>query len=113
MPNVHVVAIHGEIDISQKQWIEGELSQIDGFGPSATTIVDLSDVRYLDTTFLNALCGVERRLAGDRPNSGLCVVMPTSNPVSRLFGITKLDAVFRLFEDMPSARRYIDAHPRS
>lgn len=106
MANVHVLAFHGELDISQKQWIEQELGQVESFGSNATTILDLSDVRYLDTTFLNALCRIQAQLAGDPPRNSFCVIAARGTPASRLFSITRLDRVFRLFDDMPSARRY-------
>ena len=106
MTNVHVLALHGEIDISQKQSVEQELAQIEGFGPSATTILDLNDVGYVDSTFLNALCQLKRRLDNHEPTANLCIVAPRDTAVSRLFAITELDRVFSLFEDISSARRY-------
>ncbi len=105
MDNLHVLGLHGEIDISQKQWIERELDQIERFGPEAFTILDLTAVRYLDTTFLNALIRVKNRLAEYKPRIRICIVAPRISIVWRLSEITKLDAVFQLFEDVASARR--------
>lgn len=106
MADVHVLAFYGEIDIAQKQSVEQELAQIERFGATATTILDLRDVRYVDTTFLNALCQLQQRLDDNQPRATLCIVVPRGNTASRLFAITELDRVFQLFEDISSARRY-------
>ena len=48
-------AFHGELDASNRASIENTLDEIKRFAPGTTAILDLSDVQYLDTTFLNAL----------------------------------------------------------
>ena len=106
MPNVHVLALSGEIDLSRKQWIESELGQIERFGPQSTTIVDLNGVRYLDTTFFNALTRVHTRLRSAQPDSRICIVLRSDSLATRLFRITGLDQAFRLFDDVASARMY-------
>lgn len=110
MANVHVLAIHGEIDISRKQWIEQELAQIEHFGPNATTILDLTDVRYLDTTFLNALDQIRTRLNARQAGSSVCIAAPSNRFVARLFEFTKTKRVFHVFDDLPAARRYAYFH---
>ncbi|HEY8313646.1 MAG TPA: STAS domain-containing protein [Candidatus Baltobacteraceae bacterium] len=75
------------------------------------TIVDLNEVRYLDTTFLNALTQTYRRLATGH-NGSLCVVASAGTIVSRLFAITKIDQRISVFEDIASARRYAKTLPR-
>ncbi len=104
MANVHVLPFRGEIDFSRTQWLEGELSQIEAFGPGVVTILDLSDVRFADSAFLGALLRLHNRLLARKPRTALFVVAPGETFAARLLGLTKLDDVFRVFEDLPSAR---------
>ncbi len=101
-----MLPVHGEIDISRKQWIEAELGQIEGFGSQTVTILDLTGVHYLDTTFLNALLNVQKNLASAQTESSVCIVAPAGNPAPRLFKITMLDKVFQMFDDVLSAQQY-------
>jgi len=101
-----VVALHGELDFSEKARIERELSQIDKFGPGAITILDLSGVRYVDPTILNSLIGVRKRLERDQPGSSVCIVAPRTNFVWRVFEVTQLDKIFRIFADVEEAHNY-------
>ena len=113
MDNLHVLGLHGEIDVSQKVRIERELDQIERFGPDAVTILDLADVRYLDTTFLNAILRVRARLAKTQPRHCIFLSAPRTSMVWRLLEIAKLDGAFLLFDDLASARRcgMIALHP--
>lgn len=106
MAKVHVLTLHGEIDLSRKQWIEEELAQIERFGPHSRTIIDLSDVPYLDTTFLNALCRIRAGLVSDGLERAICIVCPSSSHLARIFELTQLDRVFRLFDSLPLAYKY-------
>jgi anti-anti-sigma regulatory factor len=103
MVNLHVLPLSRDIDISQRQWIEHELAQIERFGPKALTILDLSAVRYLDTTFLNALLRVWNRVAKAEPQSCISIVTRSGGFISRLFEIAELDGIFHLYGDVPSA----------
>jgi len=107
--NVHVLSFHGEIDISRKRWLEKELGQIERFGPNAVTILDLTNVRYLDTTFLNALIRIAAHVSKQQQQSSVCVVAPHGRLSSRLFEVADLDSRFRMFDDVSSARRYASA----
>ncbi|GAC1300321.1 MAG: hypothetical protein NVSMB19_06700 [Vulcanimicrobiaceae bacterium] len=103
---MYVLALHGDIDISQKQWLERELSCIKRIGPRSAAIVDLSDVRYLDTTFLNAFSRIQRYMRKKRPDANVCVVAPRDGFFPRMLEITNLSREYRMFPDMPSARRF-------
>jgi len=103
-----VLELHGEIDISRKAWIEQKLDQIEQFGPQTVTVVDLSDVDYFDTTLLNALLRVQKRMDAEHFASSICVVLPPNKFFLQMFTITKLDRVFRAFDAVPAARRYAE-----
>jgi anti-anti-sigma factor len=103
MANFHVLRLGGEIDLAQKQKIENDLSAIEGFGPDATVILDLSNVEYLDTTFLNALVRVRNGTGHAKRQGSIRLVAPRSNNIWQLFAITKQDRIFPLFDDMAAA----------
>jgi anti-anti-sigma regulatory factor len=104
MDNLQVLELHGDIDVSRKFWIEGELDTLENLGPQTRAIIDLTQVPYLDTTFLNALMRVNARLAKDRPGVHISLVASRENIIWRLFDILKLNAAFDLFDNMASAR---------
>ncbi len=104
MDNLQVLELHGDIDVSRKHWIERELDKLADLGPETCAIIDLTRVPYLDTTFLNALMRVNARLTKDRPGIRISLVASRENMIWRLFEILKLNAVFRLFEDVATAR---------
>ncbi len=104
MAIAHELAFHGEFDISQKAQIEREFEELGETGPHATTILDLTDVGYIDTTFLNALVSIQKRVAHDLIDSHLCVA--AGQNVSRVFHITALDRMFPVFASMALAREY-------
>jgi anti-anti-sigma factor len=104
--DIRVLAFHGEIDISRKWWIEKELDRIELFDPQSVTIIDMTDVRYADTTFLNALIKVRRKL-GKRVEGRIYIVAPR---LARIFEITGLDREFPMFDSVSSARMYASSH---
>ena len=97
--------LHGELDISKKHAIEKELGRIERLMAAGVVILDLSDVGYLDTTFLNALLRTELRVP-QTAEARLRIVAPSTSFVSRVFAVTKLDARFKLFDDVSAAERY-------
>jgi anti-anti-sigma factor len=104
MANLHVLRLDGEIDLAQKRRIERELAEIKGFGSEAVVILDLTDVGYVDTTFLNALISVRNHSAHAHREGSIRLVAPHHNSVWHLMEITKLDTVFPMFDSMAAAR---------
>ncbi len=96
-------AFHGEFDISQKAAIEQRFEPMRETG-STTTILDLTDVRYLDTTFLNAMVALQKWTVNDNTDSHLCVA--AGRNLSRILHITALDRMFPVFATMALAREY-------
>jgi hypothetical protein len=95
-------AFHGEYGISQKAQIGREFEGLRATGPHATTILDLTDAGYIDTTSeRDAL----RPKAGRPRASGRSLVRRGRN-ISRVFSITPLDGMFPVFATMALARDY-------
>jgi anti-anti-sigma factor len=104
MTVVSELAFHGDFDISQKAEIERRFEPMRKVGPPAMTIVDLTDVSYLDTTFLNAMVGIAQWAVDNHTDSRLCVA--AGRNLSRIFHITALDKMFPVFATMALAREY-------
>ena len=104
MTNVHVLSFHGELDMACKAHINRELSRISLLGTDPVAILDLSDVKYIDSTFLNELARAESHKI---PGTRICVV--ASAFILRVLTFTSFDRVIALFEDAISARRFADS----
>jgi anti-anti-sigma factor len=101
MVNIRVLEVHGEIGIERKSWIERKLGQIELCGADSTTILNLTDVSYADSTLLKALIAAQKQAPH---KNRLCIV--ASKRISRLFQITALDRLFPTFDNVSSARAY-------
>jgi anti-anti-sigma factor len=90
----HVVSFNGELDIWKESEVEARLSVLDGGAP---IVIDLSDVRYLDSAFLSALVRLRRRL----PANAITLVVEAPS-VRRIFELTEMHRLFTI--EVPSAK---------
>jgi anti-anti-sigma factor len=104
MVHFHVLQFNGEIDIAQRQRLARVLDVIDGFETESVVILDLSGVRYVDTTLLNALIRIRNHAKRGSGNGAIRLVAHPSNNVRRLLAITKFDRIFPTFDDVAAAR---------
>ena len=88
MQPAHVVSFNGELDIWKERDVEARFSTVDG---SAPIVVDLSDVRYLDSAFLSALVRLRRRL----PTCSITLVVGTPS-VRRILELTDMHRLFTI-----------------
>jgi len=95
---VCVVTPAGEIDLASAPKLKVHLVGLldDGF---RQFVLDLSAVRYLDSTGLGVLIAFSRRLAGD----GQIVLAEAPEPVLHLLELTGLDAQFQAFASVEEA----------
>jgi anti-anti-sigma factor len=91
----HVVSFNGELDIWKERDVEARFSSVDG---SAPIVVDLSDVRYLDSAFLSALVRLRRRL----PSCSITLVVGTPS-VRRILELTDMHRLFTIEGTRPQA----------
>jgi len=89
-----VVSFSGELDIWKEDEVEAKLELVDGTRP---VVVDLSEVRYLDSAFLSALIRLRRRL----PNIRITLVVQTPS-VRRVFALTEMDRLFEIVSFRPN-----------
>jgi anti-sigma B factor antagonist len=93
-----VVTPAGEIDLATAPRLKSSLVGLLGEGVSRF-LVDLSAVRYLDSTGLGVLIAFSRRLGDD----GVIALAEPPSSVSALLEITGLDATFDVFATVDEA----------
>lgn len=92
-----VVEVYGELDLSTSPALREAISSVEADG-HPYLVVDFSGVTFMDSSGINVLAGAAKRLgpeavliAGSRPN------------INRLFELSGLSAVLRLYETVESA----------
>ncbi|GAC1310863.1 MAG: hypothetical protein NVS2B3_03130 [Vulcanimicrobiaceae bacterium] len=104
MTTVRVLALHGDLDIEHRAYVDRELDQLTRLDPDTATIVDLSDVRFIDTTFLDGLARVGRAVGTAGRETTVPIVSP-HDFFRRVLHIAAFDILFPIFDDLAAARR--------
>jgi anti-anti-sigma factor len=92
---VHV-ALVGELDLSSVAKVEEELRRAEATSP-ATLVVDLSKLRFLDSTGLRCIVTADERARADGRR---IVIVRGPDPVQRVFTITRLDDRLEMVDDV-------------
>ncbi len=90
----HVVSFNGELDIWKEDEVEKRLAVIDGGVP---VVIDLSDVRYIDSAFVSALVRLRRRV----PSCSITIVAKAPS-VLRIFELTEMRRLFQITAASPN-----------
>jgi len=100
----HLVVPEGDIDADTVRQFSDALEAVYDEG-GRQVVVDLAAVSFMDSSGLMALINASNHFK--RAYGELRVARP-SDAVQRLFGLTRMDAVFRIF---PSREGALDAEP--
>jgi len=92
------VLLSGEIDLASASAVWDVLQSV--IDDATRVVVDLSSVRFIDSTGLSLLVRAHRRL---RNAGGTFAVRSPSEMAARVLEITGLDAVFGLLDGTPGA----------
>ena len=87
------IALSGEIDLASAPAVWDAL--VPALENATSVVVDLSSVRFIDSTGLSVLVRAHRRLGN---NGGTFIVRSPSEMAGRVLRITGLDSVFGLTE---------------
>jgi anti-sigma B factor antagonist len=98
-----IVEAYGEIDIASAGELRGMLDSSRGLGADQL-IVDLSGIRFMDSSGLNALIGTARELG----SSSFAVVVSRPS-IRKIFAVTGIDNVIPVFESVAHAVRALEA----
>lgn len=88
--DIAMARLNGEIDMANTGWI-GHLLHEAVSNDHIGVVIDLSGLRYIDSTGIRMLFGIARRL--DQGRQGMAVALPVDSHVGRLIKITRLDEV--------------------
>lgn len=102
---VPVARLVGEIDLAVAPVVEARLLGLLS-ARNRGLIVDLSDVRYLDSSIVRVLFVVADRFAAT--GRELHVVVPLGSRLVRLVSIIQLDAVVAVHYDLAAAARSLE-----
>lgn len=94
-----VVEVRGEVDVYTAARLRERLIEVIG-GGAGSVVVDLSRVDFLDSTGLGVLVGALKRL---RLAGGELALVCASEKLLKIFRITALDRVFRLYDTVAAA----------
>ncbi len=94
-----VLQVGGEVDVYTAPRLRERLIELVD-GGARQVVVDLGAVEFLDSTGLGVLVGAHKRL---RAAGGTLSLVCTREPLLKIFRITALDQVFRLFDTVNSA----------
>lgn len=96
---VPVLTVRGEVDVSTAPELRERLLLMAERGP-ATAVVDLTDVSFVDSTALGVLVSGVKRL---RSAGGELHLVVTQPHITKVFEITGLSEVFRIFPTLDAA----------
>jgi anti-sigma B factor antagonist len=100
----HSVVLAEDIDISNAVQLQaGLIEHLNEFGPEL--VLDLSEVRFIDSTGLGVLVSVLKRA---REQGGHVTLLNPNREIDRLLQITGLDRVFRVLSGVPPPAEGVD-----
>jgi anti-sigma B factor antagonist len=100
---VFTVSVAGEVDLATAPELKEALAEVVRSGATGV-VVDLSNASFIDSTTLGVLMGAVKRL---RPGGGELVIACHDPNIRKIFEITLLDRVFRIFETPGAGVEYL------
>lgn len=101
---LRVGVLEGDVDLASARDLSSEI--LSGVpSESHGLVLDLTGVRYLDSTGVSMLLELHRSLDARRQRLG--VVLPKTSHLWRLFEITGLPAILRIGESLPDVREAV------
>lgn len=97
-----ILPLRGDIDLVSSPMVRAQLGQLTS-RPPAFVVLDVSDLEFIDSTGLGVFVGALRRVRDHHGDLRIANARPS---IERVFSVTGLDRVFRLF---PSVAEAIDA----
>jgi anti-sigma B factor antagonist len=96
---IHVLSVSGEVDYSVKDQFDSALtSAVDGV--HSPLVIDLTRIRYMDSTGLNALARAKSRMMAR--NDELYIVLSQPHLI-KVFAMVGFDKLLRIHETLDDA----------
>jgi len=96
---VHSVEVHGEIDVYTSSKVKEKIGELIEKG-IYILIINLEEVRYIDSTGLGVLIGALKKVKEHDGNIGLICTNPQ---IRKIFNITGLVKIFGLYKSEEEA----------
>ena len=103
--DAYVIALTGEVDLYTAPEFKQQLLEVIGQG-AKEVVVDLSDTTFIDSTTLGVLVSGQKRL---RLDEGQLLLVCSDPTISKIFTITGLDRVFKIYPNRVQAVEHLDA----
>jgi len=100
---IAVLSLAGEVDVANAGQVKDSALKLISNGRKYL-IVDLNATEYMDSTGLGTLVGLHKRM---RESDGEVVIAVSQPRVRRLFEITGLTKVFRIYDDAATALKEV------
>jgi anti-sigma B factor antagonist len=100
---VFSVSVAGEVDLATAPELKEALGEVVSSGANGV-LVDLSKASFIDSTTLGVLMGAVKRL---RPDGGELVIACHDPNIRKIFEITLLDRVFKIYDTPGPAVEYL------
>ena len=100
---VFTVSVAGEVDLATAPELKEALADVVNSGAQGV-LVDLSNATFIDSTTLGVMMGAVKRL---RPVGGELAISCHDSNIRKIFEITLLDRVFKIFETPGAAVEYL------
>lgn len=99
LQGIHVLRASGEVDLSVKEQFERRIDEAVE-GAHSPLVIDLTDVRYMDSSGLNVLARAQRRMTAR--NDRLCIVLQDPH-LQKVFEMMGFDKLFRIYQTLDHA----------
>ena len=97
--DAYVISLSGEVDLYTAPEFKQQLLDVIGQG-GKEVVVDFSNTTFIDSTTLGVLVGGVKRL---RPSAGQLTLVCSDRNITKIFEITGLDKVFRIYDSRDEA----------
>lgn len=97
-----LLKLHGDLDYGECASFRMNIDRILKSGPPAT-IVDLSDLEYLDSSGLGLLLSLSKEYGAQ----GGKLVLVTNETVDNILSLTRLNGIFSTAKDVDEARQMV------
>ncbi len=95
----HIIDVQGEIDVYTSPKLKESIAEMIEKN-HVNLAIDLSKVRYIDSTGLGVLIGALKRI---RENSGRIVLVCNNSQILKIFSITGLSKIFTICDTVKDA----------
>lgn len=103
LPTHWVLTLHGDLDYGECASFRMNIDRILKSGPAAT-IVDLSDLEYLDSSGLGLLLSLSKEYGAQ----GGKLVLVTNETVDNILSLTRLNGIFSTAGSLEEAEQMVD-----